>query len=97
MMENEFHLPEKFTIRESDQFYNCVLIGNYYHMWAKGQDYDTAAHHHAVNLWKSDEILYFIGQGFWRIASIQDDCADEEAISVDSLEGSSCAGLEDVL
>lgn len=87
MMENESILPAKFMIYAADQFYNCAFIDNHYHIWADGQDYEAAAHRGEVGIWKFDEILHLIHEDIWRIVSIQDDYADEEDISVDSLEG----------
>lgn len=86
-MENEFHLPEKFTIYAANQFYNCAFIDNRYHIWAEGQDYEASAQRGEVGIWGFEELSKIIREGFWKIVSIQDDYADEEDISVDSLEG----------
>lgn len=87
MTKNESTLPAKFTICAADQFYNCAFIDNRYHIWAEGQDYETSAHRGEVGIWKFDEISKIIREDIWKIVSIQDDCTDEEDISVDSLEG----------
>ena len=87
-MENEFHLPEKFTMYAYGRLYNVQWMPDKdrYHIWKDIQSYQDALAHNDYGRWRAKDVLQNIQDGGWRIASIQDDCADEEDISVDSLE-----------
>ena len=89
MMENEFHLPEKFTMDAYGRFYNVQWMPDEdrYHIWKDIQSYQDALAHNVYGRWPAKDVLQNIQNWCWRIASTQDDCADEEDISVDSLEG----------
>lgn len=88
MIENEFHLPEKFTMDAYGRFYNVQWMPDEdrYHIWKDIQSYQDALAHDDYGSWRAKDVLQNIQDGDWKIVSIQDDCADEEAISVDSLE-----------
>lgn len=88
MMENEFHLPEKFTMDAYSRFYNVQWVPDEdrYHIWKDIQSYQDALAHDDYGSWRAKDVLQNIQDGDWKIVSIQVDYANEEDISVDSLE-----------
>ena len=88
MIENEFHLPEKFTMDAHGRFYNVQWMPDEdcYHIWKDIQSYQDALAHDDYGSWRAKDVLQIIQNGKWKIVSIQVDYANEEDISVDSLE-----------
>lgn len=89
MTENESTLPAKFTMNAFGRLYNVQWMpgDNHYHIWIGFQSYQDALARNEYGRWRAKDVLQHTQDGVWKIVSIQDDCTDEEDISVDSLEG----------
>lgn len=88
MREDRSGLPGKFVMSVVGRYYNVQWMpgDNRYHIWEGSQSYQAALAHNDYGRWRAKDVLQNIQDGDWKIVSIQDDYADEEDISVDSLE-----------
>ena len=89
MMKDESILPAKFTMDAYGRLYNVQWMPdeNRYHIWRGTQSYQDALAYNNYGRWRMKDVLRTIQDGDWKIVLDRNDYADEEDISIDSLEG----------